>query len=106
MLGSGKVAGSLSTGSGSSYFIPRWYTESQANYVTTFMAANSYVDLEAARRFGIADPVSFVGKRFPEEKVVFLKTTALAESLFQQVRRGRAGDAVFLTISSSPPFLT
>lgn len=50
------------------------------------MNGNGYVDLEAAARLGITDPKSFVEKRFPAQKLVFLNTSCLGEQLFQQVK--------------------
>jgi len=80
------VDGVLSGSSRTSYYIPSIYTRAQVNYIERFMAGNGYVDLDAAARLGITEPKAFIQKRFPNQDLVFLKTSCLGEQLFRQVK--------------------
>lgn len=87
LIATKRIEGILSGGGSSrrSYFIPSIYSRAQVQWIEGFMNGNGYVDLDAAARLGISDPKAFITKRFPSQKLVFLKSVVLGEILFKQV---------------------
>lgn len=70
---------------GNGLYVPKIYSKAQNDWVNNFYKQNGYLEYDALSRLGIGNPVSFVQRTFPDEKLFLLKSCAIGPQLIGHV---------------------
>ncbi|XP_076076266.1 E3 UFM1-protein ligase 1-like [Mytilus galloprovincialis] len=86
LVNKGRLAGSISGGrQEKALYIPNIYTKSQNEWVDSFYKQNGYLEYDSLIRLGIADPKSYIKRRFKDEAMTYLGTCCIGAAIKDQV---------------------
>lgn len=86
LVNTGRLAGSISGGrQEKAIYVPDIYTKSQNEWVDSFYKQNGYLEYDSLIRLGIADPKSFIKKRFKGEPITYLDTCCAGAGIKDQI---------------------
>lgn len=78
----GVLTGGRSTVASKATYVPHVYAKAQSDWVDSFYAQNGYLEYDALRRLGIADPVGYAKRRLAdEEDVTYLATCCVGKTI-------------------------
>ena len=83
MIRENTIKGSITGGRqvGKATYIPSNYAKAQNEWIENFFAQNGYLEYDALVRLGISDPKTTIKRKFPDEKITFLSSCCVGDTL-------------------------
>ncbi|XP_053712431.1 E3 UFM1-protein ligase 1-like [Synchiropus splendidus] len=86
LVNTGRLKGTVVGGrQDKAIYVPDIYSKTQSAWIDSFLLQNGYLEFDALLRLGIPDPSNYIKKRFKSNKLLFLQSACVGQTLMDQV---------------------